>query len=63
MIRTALVGHRWWGKHIAARLKASLRFDLNSIFAPEVDGYASFEDICADLSVDAVILTNPNDLH
>ena len=63
MIRTALAGYGWWGKHLAQRLEAHPRFELAGIYAPEIDGYPSFEAICADAAVDAVILTSPNDLH
>lgn len=63
MIRTALAGYGWWGKHIAQRLEAHAQFEFVGVFAPEVDGYASFEAICEDPTVDAVILTSPNDLH
>ncbi|ABD55873.1 oxidoreductase-like protein [Jannaschia sp. CCS1] len=48
---------------MAQRLAAHGQFDLAGIFAPEVDGYGTFEAICDDPSVDAVILTSPNDLH
>ena len=71
MIRVGVCGYGWWGQHVAARIEAHERFDLAGVFAPELtapsqDGrnvYGSFEAMLADASVQAVILTSPNDLH
>ncbi len=72
MIRTAICGYGWWGKHIASRIEEHAAFDLAGIFAPELTGpdsadgrstYVSFNAILADKSVEAVILTSPNDVH
>ena len=72
MIRAAISGYGWWGQHIARRLAAHDAYDLAGVFAPELAGshtdqghriYASFQDVLDDPSVDAVILTCPNDQH
>jgi len=72
MIRAALAGYGWWGRHIADRLDMHARFDLTGIYAPELvdaaeaDGrpvFPSFETLLAQSGAEAVILTSPNDLH
>jgi predicted dehydrogenase len=71
MIRVGLCGYGWWGQHVASRIEAHERFDLAGVFAPELTGpsqdgrsvYESFDAMLADASVQAVILTSPNDLH
>lgn len=66
MIRAGVAGYGWWGQHIARSLADSVRFDLAGVYAPEFSGdgaYASFEAMLEDPTVQAVILTSPNDLH
>ncbi|MBL4627005.1 MAG: hypothetical protein JKY00_03010 [Roseicyclus sp.] len=71
MIRVAVSGYGWWGQHIAKRLESGAGFDLAGVFAPDLTGpaaggrniYPSFEAILDDASVEAVILTCPNDQH
>lgn len=74
MIRTALVGFGWWGQHIAKRLKDHDQFDLACVVEPAKPLHAEisalglkpaedYEAAINDASVQAVILTSPNDLH
>lgn len=74
MIATALVGFGWWGQHIARRLKDHPEFDLRGVVEPAqalhsdiealgLNVFESYETALADPSIDAVILTSPNDLH
>lgn len=72
MIRTALIGYGWWGRHLAGRLADSDRFDLVGICAPELGGAATadghpvlgpYDSVLADRDVAAVILTTPNTMH
>ena len=74
MIGVALVGYGWWGQHIARRLTGHKDFDLRGIVEPAqslhpdiagigVPVMASYDAALADPTVDAVILTSPNDLH
>lgn len=72
MIRAALVGYGWWGRHMAQRLEAHEQFELAGIYAPELaelaetDGrrvFPSFEALLEGSDAEAVILTSPNDLH
>ncbi|MCH1531624.1 MAG: Gfo/Idh/MocA family oxidoreductase [Planktomarina temperata] len=74
MIGTALVGFGWWGQHIARRLKDHPEFDLRCVVEPMVSAHgdiaalgltpvSSYDDAISDQTVQAVILTSPNDLH
>jgi len=71
MIRVAVSGYGWWGQHVAKRLESGAGFDLAGLFAPGLTRpsaggrniYPSFEAILEDASVEAVILTCPNDQH
>ena len=74
MIGTALVGFGWWGQHMAPRLKDHVAFDLRCVVEPAVAAHGdiaklglapvpSYDAAIADPSVQAVILTSPNDLH
>lgn len=74
MIGTALIGFGWWGQHIARRLKDHPGFDIRSVIEPVQDLHKQIEDLglrvaqsyeaaLSDPSVQAVILTSPNDLH
>ena len=74
MIGTALIGFGWWGQHIARRLKDHPDFDLRGIVETAQGLHAQIEDLglgvaksyeaaLSDPSVQAVILTSPNDLH
>jgi predicted dehydrogenase len=74
MIGTALIGFGWWGRHIAARLKDHAAFDLRCVVEPATTAHAditamglvpleSYAQALADPTVQAVILTSPNDLH
>ncbi len=72
MIRAAVSGYGWWGRHLVGRLSALDRYELTGVYAPELaaaakaDGryvYPSFEALLADDAVEAVILTSPNDQH
>ncbi|MDG1505956.1 MAG: Gfo/Idh/MocA family oxidoreductase, partial [Planktomarina sp.] len=74
MIGTALIGFGWWGQHIARRLKDHPDFDILSVVEPALELHTQIEDLglnaalgyeaaLNDPSVQAVILTSPNDLH
>ncbi|MBR2573917.1 MAG: Gfo/Idh/MocA family oxidoreductase [Loktanella sp.] len=74
MIGVALVGYGWWGQHIARRLVNDTAFDLRGIIEPatglheQIKGlgvpiFDSYALALADPTVQAVILTSPNDLH
>ncbi len=72
MIRAALAGYGWWGRHMAQRLEAHHQFELAGIYAPEladmseVEGrrvFPSYEALLEQSGADAVILTSPNDHH
>ena len=74
MIGTALIGFGWWGQHIACRLSDHSDFDIRCIVEPASELHSeiealdlnvapSFEVALSDPSVQAVILTSPNDLH
>ena len=74
MIGTALVGFGWWGQHIARRLGDHPAFSLRCVVEPakalhgEIEGVGlgaveSYEIALSDPTVEAVILTSPNDLH
>jgi predicted dehydrogenase len=74
LIRTALVGFGWWGQHIARRLKNHPAFDLRCVVEPLMAAHGdivglgltpvkSYDQAITDPTVQAVILTSPNDLH
>jgi predicted dehydrogenase len=74
MITTALIGFGWWGQHISRRLKNHADFDLRCVVEPMVAAHGDIsamglkpvethQEAIADPSVQAVILTSPNDLH
>jgi len=71
-MRAALVGHGWWGQHIARRLAGHDGITLTGVVAPELAGqdmvnglpvYGDLAAALADDTVQAVILTSPNHLH
>ena len=74
MIVTALIGFGWWGQHIARRLKDHPDFDICGVVEPAPELHTiienlgknvalSYEAVLNDPSVQAVILTSPNNLH
>lgn len=74
MIKVAVVGFGWWGKHITRRLKDSMRLKVVSVVEPVaerqeeirnlgVDVINSLEDALGRADIDAVILTTPNPFH
>jgi predicted dehydrogenase len=74
MIGVALVGYGWWGQHIAPRLTRHADFDLRGIVEPSSDlhdqigaqgliVFSNYAAALADPTVQAVILTSPNDQH
>ena len=71
-MKAALIGYGWWGQHLAPRIDGSPNMSLAGICAPELSGaatpegykvYADYDAVLADASVDAVILTSPNQFH
>lgn len=71
-MHAALVGHGWWGQHIARRLAGHDGITLTGVVAPELAGqdqvgglpvYGDLAAALADDTVQAVILTSPNHLH
>ena len=72
-LRAALVGTGWWGKELARAAQGSLAFC--GFFSKEKDEcealraqyggriYASYEEVVADESAEAVILATPHSLH
>ena len=74
MLKAAVIGLGWWGKHIVRRIKGSrdlklvLAVDQNTTlesFAKEhgVPYVASFEAALASKDVEAVILATPHSMH
>ncbi|MDH5749196.1 MAG: Gfo/Idh/MocA family oxidoreductase, partial [Rhodospirillales bacterium] len=75
MLKAAVIGLGWWGKHIIRYLKSSDRIsiiaavDTNPVavhsFAAEygIPLTDKFEDVLDDAAVDAVILTTPHGFH
>ncbi len=74
MLKAAVIGLGWWGKHIVRRTKGSrdiklvLAVDQNQslqAFAEEngVPYAASFEDALASKDVEAVLLATPHSMH
>jgi len=71
-MKTALIGYGWWGQHLAPRLNKNPHMSLTGVCAPELTGsetaegyrvYADYDAVLADGSVEAVILTSPNQFH
>lgn len=74
MVRAAIVGLGWWGKHIVRRLQGSEKLKLVAALDMS-DAHASFaadhglrfttewDDILSDPAIDAVILCTPHSLH
>lgn len=74
MIKTALVGFGWWGKHIARRLIDNPHFELAGIIEPATVTHKDIKKLglkvipnydlaISDPEIQALILTSPNDLH
>ena len=74
MIVTALIGFGWWGQHIARCLKDHPDFDIRGVVEPAPELRAiienlglnvalSYEAVLNDPSVQAILLTSPNNLH
>lgn len=74
MIRAAIVGLGWWGKHIVRRLQGSDRIQLVAALETS-DAHAAFaaehglryttewNDVLSDANIDAVILCTPHSMH
>ena len=69
-----IAGFGWWGRHISNRLKGhpSLRIaavaEPVAALHPEIEGMGlrvvdAYEELLADPSIDAVMLTTPNMFH
>jgi predicted dehydrogenase len=75
MLRAAVIGLGWWGRHITLAVAESDRVRVVSTFDPATEASkdfanqhglslaASFESILADAAVDAVIVATPHALH
>jgi len=75
VIRVAVIGLGWWGRHIVTALKyspklqvvrlAARRPERHQDFADEngIRLLASFEDVVADPDVDAIIICTPHSQH
>lgn len=75
MLRAAVIGLGWWGRHITQALRESGRVRAVSIFDPATEASKtfadrhglslapSFEAILADDAIDAVIVATPHALH
>jgi predicted dehydrogenase len=71
-MKAALIGYGWWGQHLAPRIAENENMSLAGICAPELTSsttpegyhvYPDYEAVLADETVDAVILTSPNQFH
>ncbi|MFC4171087.1 Gfo/Idh/MocA family protein [Microvirga sp. GCM10011540] len=74
MIRAAIVGLGWWGKHIVRRMKGSQKLKL-IVALDSSDAHATFaaehglrfttdwDDVLSDPTIDAVILCTPHSMH
>jgi predicted dehydrogenase len=74
MVRAAIVGLGWWGKHIVRRLQGSEKIRLVAALETS-DAHAAFaadhglrfttewDDVLSDPAIDAVILCTPHSLH
>ena len=74
MIRAAIVGLGWWGKHMVRRMKDSdaLRIVVAVEANPAQEGFATehglrfttnFAEVLGDSAIDAVILCTPHSMH
>ena len=74
MIRAAIVGLGWWGKHMVRRMKDSdaLRIVVAVEANPAQEGFATehglrfttnFAEVLGDSAIDAVILCTPHSAH
>ena len=75
MLRAAVIGLGWWGRHITQALRGSDRVRLVSAFDPATDASKAFADehgltlaasydaILGDRAVDAAIIATPHALH
>ena len=74
MVRAAVAGLGWWGKHIVRRMAGSevvritTAVETNPAHAPFAREHglqfrASLEEVLADPGIDAVILATPHSLH
>src|SRR6478735_5565538 len=74
MVRAAVVGLGWWGKHIVRRMRdsAALQVALAMDTSPSQADFAAeagvrfttnWNDVLSDPEVDAVILCTPHSLH
>jgi predicted dehydrogenase len=74
MIRAAIAGLGWWGKHVVRRMAGSdvllitTAVDVNTSRAAFAREYSlaftpSLDDVLADPAIDAVILCTPHSLH
>ena len=75
MIRAAMIGLGWWGRHMVKSIEGSEKLTVNRLAARSVDkhrGFAeetgielldSYEKCLADPDVDAVVLCTPHSQH
>lgn len=75
MIRAAIIGLGWWGRHVVRSIKGSDKLTVNRLaarspakhrdFAAEtgIQLVDSYEKVLADAEVDAVILCTPHSQH
>lgn len=73
-LKVAVAGYGWWGQHMAPRLKKNSRFELAGIIEPAearakqiIDAgfhrYVSLDQALEDDTINAIILTTPNEMH
>ncbi len=74
MINVAIAGFGWWGQHMVRRLGSHAGITISLVVDPDegrralageqgVRAVAEFDAALADPSVDAIILTTPNNMH
>jgi predicted dehydrogenase len=74
MLTIGIAGFGWWGKHIANRLKGHPGIRVGAVAEPVealrgeiaalgLPARAAYEDLLADPTIDAVILTTPHMYH
>lgn len=74
MLRVALIGFGWWGKHIASRLATNSSMSVACVIEPNTSLHEEilslgmqvaneFHSALSRDDIDAVILTSPNSLH